>query len=83
MNSTYVASESEKGMFYKVTQNDNGSWSCTCRDFRYRRINCKHIIKCKPRLVCPSCNSSEVIVTDMGAWKCMNVKCKVREFYER
>jgi len=37
-----VASQSGNGM-YDVTKRLNGGWLCTCPDFTYRNVQCKHI----------------------------------------
>ncbi len=44
MRSWRVPSQSEPGVEYTVTLSDDGSWSCTCPHFRYRRAECKHIL---------------------------------------
>jgi Fanconi anemia group M protein len=42
-----VPSESRPGIEYTVTLSDEGSWSCTCPHYTYRRTECKHILKIK------------------------------------
>ena len=37
-----VASQNGHGM-YDVTKRLNGGWLCTCPDFQYRNVTCKHI----------------------------------------
>ena len=37
-----VASQSASGM-YDLTKRMNGGWLCTCADFIYRNVQCKHI----------------------------------------
>jgi hypothetical protein len=38
--------EGSKGTKYIVKQAENGSWSCTCVGFGFRRT-CKHVTNCK------------------------------------
>ncbi len=37
-----VASQSGNGM-YDITRQMNGAWLCTCPDFQFRNVKCKHI----------------------------------------
>jgi superfamily II DNA or RNA helicase len=48
-----VPSESRPGVEYMVTFSDNGTWSCTCPHYTYRRAECKHILKVKGGLSAP------------------------------
>lgn len=43
-----VASQS-RDICYDVVRRENGSWLCTCFDFYYRHLRCKHIIACQIR----------------------------------
>ncbi len=43
-----VASQSNHGM-YNVTKRLHGGWLCTCADFEFRNVRCKHIIACQIR----------------------------------
>jgi Fanconi anemia group M protein len=49
-----VPSESKPGVEYTVTLSDDGTWSCTCPHFTYRRTECKHILKVKGGLPAPA-----------------------------
>jgi hypothetical protein len=48
-----VPSESRPGVKYTVTLNDDGTWSCTCPHYTYRRAECKHILKVREALSAP------------------------------
>jgi hypothetical protein len=54
LRSWRVPSESRPGVEYTVTFSDNGTWSCTCPHYTYRRTECKHILKVKGRLPAPA-----------------------------
>jgi len=28
---------------YRVTEKEDGSWTCTCKSFEFRKVECKHI----------------------------------------
>jgi Fanconi anemia group M protein len=45
LRSWRVPSQSAPGVEYTVTLSDDGSWSCTCPHFTYRRVICKHILR--------------------------------------
>lgn len=47
MKSWIVPSQSDPKKDYVVVLNDDGSWSCECPDFRYRKKECKHIYAIK------------------------------------
>jgi Fanconi anemia group M protein len=49
-----VPSESRPEVEYTVTLNDDGTWSCTCPHYTYRRTECKHILKVKEELSAPA-----------------------------
>jgi Fanconi anemia group M protein len=53
LRSWRVPSESKQGVEYTVTLSDDGSWSCTCPHYTYRRVECKHILKVKEGLSAP------------------------------
>jgi Fanconi anemia group M protein len=53
LRSWQVPSESRPGVEYTVTFSDNGTWSCTCPHYTYRRAECKHILKVKEGLSAP------------------------------
>jgi Fanconi anemia group M protein len=53
LRSWQVPSESRPGVEYTVTLGDEGTWSCTCPHFTYRRAECKHILKVKEGLSGP------------------------------
>jgi len=38
-----VASQSGNGMYDVVKKRESGGWLCTCPDFQYRNVQCKHI----------------------------------------
>ena len=48
-----MPSESRPGVEYTVTLSDDGTWSCTCPHYTYRRAECKHILKVKGGLLAP------------------------------
>jgi Fanconi anemia group M protein len=54
LRSWRVPSESKPGVEYTVTLSDDGSWSCTCPHYTYRRVECKHILKVKEGLSAPA-----------------------------
>lgn len=45
-----IQSKSELNSFYTVTRSSDGTFSCTCLDFTFRRHECKHIKRVKMRL---------------------------------
>ena len=53
MRSWRVPSETKPGVEYTVTLNDDGTWSCTCPHYTYRRTECKHILKVREELPAP------------------------------
>ena len=53
MKSWRVPSESKPGVEYTVTLVNDGTWSCTCPHYTYRRTECKHILKVKEGLSAP------------------------------
>jgi ERCC4-related helicase len=53
LRSWRVPSESRPGVEYTVTLSDDGTWSCTCPHYTYRRTECKHILKVKEGLSAP------------------------------
>ena len=44
-----VASSSDKTKVYTVTKKADGSFECTCPQFRFRKKVCKHITECKDK----------------------------------
>jgi ERCC4-related helicase len=48
-----VPSETKPGVEYTVTLSDDGTWSCTCPHYTYRRAECKHVLKVKEGLSAP------------------------------
>ncbi len=44
-----IKSSSDPTKSYTVTQNEDGSWSCTCPHWSYRKTECKHIKQCKSK----------------------------------
>ena len=42
-----IASSSDKSKVYTVTQKGDGSFTCTCPQFVFRKKVCKHISECK------------------------------------
>jgi Fanconi anemia group M protein len=53
LRSWRVPSESKPGVEYTVTLSEDGTWSCTCPHYTYRRTECKHILKVKEGLSAP------------------------------
>jgi Fanconi anemia group M protein len=53
LRSWRVPSESRPGVEYTVTLSDDGTWTCTCPHYTYRRVECKHILKVKEELSAP------------------------------
>jgi ERCC4-related helicase len=53
LKSWWVPSESRPEVEYTVTLSDDGSWTCTCPHYTYRRVECKHILKVKGGLSAP------------------------------
>jgi Fanconi anemia group M protein len=53
LRSWRVPSESKPGVEYTVTLSDDGTWSCTCPHYTYKRAECKHILKVKKGLSAP------------------------------
>jgi Fanconi anemia group M protein len=53
LRSWRVPSESRPGVEYTVTLSDDGTWTCTCPHYTYRRMECKHILKVKEGLSAP------------------------------
>jgi Fanconi anemia group M protein len=53
LRSWLVPSESRPGVEYTITLSDDGSWSCTCPHYTYRRAECKHVLKVKEGLSAP------------------------------
>jgi Fanconi anemia group M protein len=56
LRSWRVPSESKPGIEYTVTLSDDGTWSCTCPHYTYRRAECKHILKVREELSAPGPN---------------------------
>jgi len=46
----HIRSTSQLGVSYEVRRCTDGSFVCTCPDFRYRGRQCKHIRKVKMQL---------------------------------
>lgn len=46
----FIWSKSTLNVYYTVTRDSAGSFSCSCPDFTYRRNLCKHIQKVKMQL---------------------------------
>jgi hypothetical protein len=44
-----VASQSGRGMYNVTKKKESGGWLCTCPDFEFRNVRCKHIIACQIR----------------------------------
>lgn len=44
-----IKSSSDPTKSYTVSRNEDGSWSCTCPHWTYRKTECKHIKQCKPK----------------------------------
>jgi uncharacterized Zn finger protein len=53
LRSWRVPSELRPGVEYTVTLGEDGTWSCTCPHYTYRRAECKHILKVKKGLSAP------------------------------
>jgi ERCC4-related helicase len=53
LRSWLVPSESKPGVEYTVTLGADGTWTCTCPHYTYRRAECKHILKVKEGLSAP------------------------------
>jgi Fanconi anemia group M protein len=53
LRSWRVPSESKPGVEYTVTLGNDGTWSCTCPHYTYRRVECKHILKVKEGFSAP------------------------------
>ena len=49
-----MPSETKPGVEYTDTLSDDGTWSCTCPHYTYRRAECKHILKVKGGLSAPA-----------------------------
>lgn len=47
----FIRSESILNIFYTVTRDSAGVYSCTCPDFQFRGCVCKHINKVKMKIV--------------------------------
>jgi Fanconi anemia group M protein len=62
-----VPSESKPGVEYTVTLSDDGTWSCTCPHYTYRRAECKHILKVKGGLSAPKASYVEHPMVREGA----------------
>jgi hypothetical protein len=45
-----VKSSKEPNKEYTITLHDNGTWTCTCPHFTYRRTECRHIKECKTKI---------------------------------
>jgi hypothetical protein len=45
-----IPSSSDKTKIYTVTQNADGSFTCTCPQFVFRKKSCKHITECKNKV---------------------------------
>jgi Fanconi anemia group M protein len=56
LRSWWVPSESKPGVEYTVTLSDDGTWSCTCPHYTYRRAECKHILRVREELSAPEPN---------------------------
>jgi len=44
-----IESSSDPAKNYTVTRSEDGSWSCTCPHWTYRKTECKHIKQCRPK----------------------------------
>jgi Fanconi anemia group M protein len=53
LRSWRVPSEAKPGIEYTVTLGEDGTWSCTCPHYTYRRVECKHILKVKEGFSAP------------------------------
>lgn len=45
-----IKSSSDPTKSYTVSRNEDGSWSCTCPHWTYRKTECKHIKQCKSKI---------------------------------
>jgi len=45
-----IKSSSNPAKSYSVSRDENGSWSCTCPHWTYRKSECKHIKQCKTKI---------------------------------
>jgi len=45
-----IESSSDPTKSYTVSRNEDGSWSCTCPHWTYRKTECKHMKQCKPKI---------------------------------
>ncbi|MFX1234143.1 MAG: hypothetical protein ACFFBY_06230 [Promethearchaeota archaeon] len=45
-----IRSSSDPNKKYIVKYTEEGSWSCSCPQFTFRRLECKHIKECKKKL---------------------------------
>ena len=46
-----VESTTRAGLSYKVSQAEDGSWGCSCPQWRFRKqLICKHIVEVQSRL---------------------------------
>ena len=52
MRSWRIPSQTRPGVEYTVKE-ENGSWSCTCPHYAYRRTTCKHIVMVQAELLAP------------------------------
>lgn len=43
-------SDSDPAKYYTVVHLPDGSWKCSCADYAFRRLDCKHIIRQKELL---------------------------------
>jgi ERCC4-related helicase len=53
LRSWRVPSESKPGVEYTVTLGEDGTWSCTCPHYTYRRAECKHVLRVREELSAP------------------------------
>jgi transposase-like protein len=65
-----VASQSGHGM-YDVTKRLHGGWLCTCADFEYRNVRCKHFIACQIRDQLRSKVRENVIIDPVSISTCL------------
>jgi len=52
LRSWRIPSQTRPGVEYTVKE-ENGSWSCTCPHYAYRRTTCKHIVMVQAELLAP------------------------------
>ena len=45
-----VASSKDPNKKYTVKYSEDGTWSCNCPQFTFRKVQCKHIEECKKKL---------------------------------